>query len=386
MRLHLVGMRLLAIVALGLVLSVVLAPAAPAQQADACPFGWSPEETVWFAPPRIDTGILNPERDDGCTLLDVIWRAEPFAHHGTFVATVSRTTQEFVRDGLLRSRERALIVLAAARSDVGGPDDASIPNTCDQRVALTFDDGPSAYRPQTLAILRDRQVPATFFDSGMRVDANPQIVAFEAAEGHTVLNHTYSHPNLNQLFTSDGAAAVERELLDTEAAFADAGVTPPFKGMRPPFLAANANVRGVLDALGFAAIGATVGAGQDWLPTQTAEQTRDAVLGGLRPGGIVIMHDGPIDTAAGAAVVAALPEIIDGARAQGHCWGRVDRHGQVVATRLVPRDDPIPSVVNPVPYLPLLFGGGDPPEPFVVLQPPITPPVRRADLAPYGSD
>ena len=63
-------------------------------------------------------------------------------------------------------------------------------------IALTFDDGPSYYRPATLAHLRAKGVPATFFDTGMRLEANPQIVRFELAEGHTVLGHSYDHPNL----------------------------------------------------------------------------------------------------------------------------------------------------------------------------------------------
>lgn len=59
---------------------------------DACPNGWSPEQTVSFAPPfrpgmpgGIHTGVVNPERPDGCTLLDRIWDREPFMGHGDFV-------------------------------------------------------------------------------------------------------------------------------------------------------------------------------------------------------------------------------------------------------------------------------------------------------------
>src|SRR4051812_46843241 len=52
--------------------------------ADACPNGWSSEAHVKFN--AVDSGVTNPERDDGCTLLDAIWDAEPFASHAAFVA------------------------------------------------------------------------------------------------------------------------------------------------------------------------------------------------------------------------------------------------------------------------------------------------------------
>jgi hypothetical protein len=35
--------------------------------------------------------VTNPERADGCTLLDAIWNAEPFAGHAAFVADVRRS-------------------------------------------------------------------------------------------------------------------------------------------------------------------------------------------------------------------------------------------------------------------------------------------------------
>ena len=54
---------------------------------------------------------------------------------------------------------------------------------CTTRIALTFDDGPSFYRPQTLAHLRAKGVPATFFDLGMRLEANPQLAALRARRG-----------------------------------------------------------------------------------------------------------------------------------------------------------------------------------------------------------
>ncbi|PZG20698.1 hypothetical protein C1J01_08470 [Nonomuraea aridisoli] len=338
--------------------------------ADACPGGWSTEATVWFGPPRIDTGIPNPGRDDGCTLLDVVWQEEPFATHGEFVATVARATREFGDLGLLDAREAAAIRSAAARSDVGGPADDSVPNTCTDRVALTFDDGPSFYRSRTLEILREKQVTATFFDVGMRIDANPRLPAFERREGHLVLNHTYEHPNLNQVTVP----RLRTEMRTTEEALDRAGVERPFAGMRPPFLAANAQVRAELERLGFTVVSGDIDAA-DWLPDRPAEQLRADVAAGIADGRRnIFLHDGPIDTVAGPELMKALPLIIDDIRAAGLCFGTFDSTGAIVADRYVSSGEPIPSVVNAVPYLPLLFGGGTPPEPYRIITPtPVTP-------------
>ncbi|WP_157574886.1 polysaccharide deacetylase family protein [Jiangella muralis] len=332
---------------------------------DACPGGWSTETTVWFGPPRIDTGVANPGRDDGCTLLDVIWADEPFATHGEFVRTVVRATREFRDLGLLGRWDAAVILAAAARSSTGGPHDDSVPNTCTDRVALTFDDGPSFYRDQTLAILREKQVTATFFDAGMRIDANPQLPAFERAEGHLVLNHTYEHPNLDQVTIP----RLQQEMSDTEAALDRAGVERPFVGMRPPFLAANPQTRAELERLGFTVISGDIAA-DDWLPWLQAEDLRAGVAAGIADGRRnIFLHDGPIDTVAGEHLMEALPLMIDDIRAAGLCFGTFDSTGAIVADRYVSSGEPIPSIENAVPYLPLLFGGGLPPEPYEIITP-----------------
>ena len=363
----------IAVAASSLALLAGAAPASAQQPpADACPYGWSTEQTVAFSPHGPDSGVLNPVDAQGCTLLDVVWNAEPFRTHGDFVRVVAETARDYQRAGLLTWREVIRIIAVAARTDVGGRRDDSIDNSCPNRLAVTFDDGPSFYRSQTLAVLRDRQVPATFFDVGMRVDANPHMARFEDQEGHLVLNHTYSHPNLTQI----SLESVRRQILATEAAFARAGAPIPFRLLRPPFGASNAAVEAVAAEIGYA-VNSLFGPGgvisaPDWLPTTTAAQIRDTIVSGLRPGGVILMHDGPIDSPVGAAVIEALPQVIDAARQRGYCFGVLDRQSQVVAARHVPTHRRIPSVVNPVPYLPLIpeAAGLTPPRPYVFVNHP----------------
>jgi len=351
-----------------LLVLVVTAPAASAQTDDACPYGWSTEETVWFAPPRIDTGIANPERADGCTLLDVDLAAG--------AVRPPRPVRGDRQPGHARVRRRRPPRSAGpgqdrggrARSSVGGPGDDAIPNTCDARLAIQFDDGPSSYRSQTLAVLREKQVTGNFMDVGQRVAANPQLARFQVREGHLLLNHTMHHSNLNAVFAQAGAEGVIAEVLGAEETFAAVGAPISFRGMRTPFGSANAQVRQVLDSIGYVNFPDRIGT-DDWLPERTPQEIADAIVAQLRPGAIISLHDGPYDTVAGAATVEALGLIIDAARERGYCFGKVDRHGGVVADRHVPTGASIPMVINPVPYHELLFGGGLPPEPFVIVEP-----------------
>lgn len=64
-------------------------------------------------------------------------------------------------------------------------------------VALTFDDGPyPPYTGQLLDILKEYEVPATFFVVGRNAEKHPEIIKRIIAEGHQLGNHTYNHVDL----------------------------------------------------------------------------------------------------------------------------------------------------------------------------------------------
>src|SRR3954449_11160008 len=83
---------------------------------DACPNGWSPDEHVKFGPPvpAIDSGVMNAERADGCSVLDRIWEAEPFASHDAFFENVEAAAAARWRPAARGPAARA----AAAQSGV----------------------------------------------------------------------------------------------------------------------------------------------------------------------------------------------------------------------------------------------------------------------------
>lgn len=75
---------------------------------------------------------------------------------------------------------------------------------------LTFDDGPSSdWTPKILDLLAKHDVKATFFVVGQNAAGREDVLRRIAAEGHTVGNHTFTHPRLSTLKDVD----IEQEFL-----------------------------------------------------------------------------------------------------------------------------------------------------------------------------
>ena len=72
-----------------------------------------------------------------------------------------------------------------------------------KQLALTFDDGPDpTCTLHILAILAKYGIRATFFVIGEQAERYPQIIRAEFAAGHLLGNHTYLHPNLDEISDS----------------------------------------------------------------------------------------------------------------------------------------------------------------------------------------
>jgi peptidoglycan/xylan/chitin deacetylase (PgdA/CDA1 family) len=80
----------------------------------------------------------------------------------------------------------------------------------DHEVILTFDDGPeAATTPQVLEALARECARATFFVIGRKVEATPELARREAAEGHTVAHHTFTHPQPTLRYMGDAEARAD---------------------------------------------------------------------------------------------------------------------------------------------------------------------------------
>ena len=198
----------------------------------------------------------------------------------------------------------------------GGPAQAqrlgSSPKPAAGTVRLTFDDGPvRANTPRILNVLSNYGVKATFFVIGERARRYPRLVKREHREGHSVQNHTYTHPELTTL----GSAEVRRELRATNRAIRAAGVPRPYR-FRPPRGHTNARIRGVGASLGLIQTFWSVDP-HDWA-NPPASEICSRVVSNARAESIVLLHDG-----SGSNTVEALPCIIERLRAQGYRFGKL---------------------------------------------------------------
>lgn len=62
----------------------------------------------------LDSGVANPARPDGTTLLDAVWAGAPFRSKGALLARVGAVVDAWVADGLLE-RAGGAAVLRTAR-------------------------------------------------------------------------------------------------------------------------------------------------------------------------------------------------------------------------------------------------------------------------------
>lgn len=183
-------------------------------------------------------------------------------------------------------------------------------------VALTFDDGPSPeYTPRILDILREYEVPATFFMVGVHVEKYPDIARRIVAEGHEVGNHTYTHINVP---TASTRRLTQELIHTTHIIYETTGQYPTYA--RPPRGLYDGRYRRLTALQGQSVVLWTLSS-QDWQIGANRNQLVRRVLSRVKPGDIILFHDsGALIRHEGGnrmATVEALPAIIEGIRALG---------------------------------------------------------------------
>jgi peptidoglycan-N-acetylglucosamine deacetylase len=183
-----------------------------------------------------------------------------------------------------------------------------------RRIYLTFDDGPN--EPATATILETlaaRRVPAAFFMVGEHVRRFPGLSRDVVGARHMVGNHTYNHVKLHFA----GPERIRAQLTKTHDTIASVtGVNPrSFRaphGYRSPFLRAAAR------EFGYTVFGWTFGVFDTARPG--VEEIRRRVRTRLRPGAIVLLHDGDGYDPVGDRMQTAhaLPGIIEDGRNAGY--------------------------------------------------------------------
>ncbi|SPF80454.1 polysaccharide deacetylase family protein [Pseudoprimorskyibacter insulae] len=181
-------------------------------------------------------------------------------------------------------------------------------------VAMTFDDGPHPrLTPLLLDMLKARGLRATFYLIGNRVVKWPDIVKRIADEGHEIGNHSWSHPFLSKL----GNDAVLSEIDRTTDAIYKVTGRPPVT-FRPPYGAFTNKQRQMLyQKRNLPTVLWSVDP-QDWRKPG-ASTVAKRILGGSRPGAIILSHDIHTGT------VNAMPGTLDGLHERGYQLGTVSQ-------------------------------------------------------------
>jgi peptidoglycan/xylan/chitin deacetylase (PgdA/CDA1 family) len=176
-----------------------------------------------------------------------------------------------------------------------------------REVAFGFDDGPWTETPEFVRMLERAGVRATFFMIGRQVTAayRPMLLR-ELRDGDVLGDHTWSHPDLTR--SSEARSQLLRTL---EVIRGLTGYTPCV--FRPPYGAYDTSVLRTARSLGLATVLWNVDPA-DWAEPGTGAILQ-RVLAQVRPGSIVISHDGG---GTRSQTLAAYPEIIRTLRSRGY--------------------------------------------------------------------
>lgn len=162
--------------------------------------------------------------------------------------------------------------------------------TDEKVVALTFDAGSDrGFAKEILDVLAAHGIEASFAVTGKWAEAHSDLVSRIAAEGHTIINHTYDHPHLEDLSTAQrlGQLARGEQVLSRISG----QTTKPY--FRLPYGSYDQQVLRDVGAAGYPYV---VGWTVDTLGWKgvAPDEIVDRCVDALRPGTIVLMHVGSL--------------------------------------------------------------------------------------------
>jgi peptidoglycan/xylan/chitin deacetylase (PgdA/CDA1 family) len=201
-----------------------------------------------------------------------------------------------------------------------------------REVALTFDDGPSRYTPRLLRTLRRLHAPATFFPIGYAITGYRRPFRLLRRSGHPIGDHTMNHPLLSEFQAVRQAAEI-----DGQARLLKQAGLPYPRLFRPPYGGFDATTLALLHQRRMLMVLWSVNPADYYRPGTKVIVRR--VMEAVRPGAIVLMHDGGGDRSQ---TVAAVPRIVHKLRRRGY---------RVVSVPRLLADDPPPRHQGPPPNM-----------------------------------
>ena len=190
-----------------------------------------------------------------------------------------------------------------------------------KKLAVTFDDGPDPrWTPKILDVLKEKRVPATFFVIGVDASQWPNLLKREYAEGHSIGNHTYTHPNFEEISPTQlkWELNLTQRLIGSTLGAKSILFRPPYGiDHQPEYAEEVAQLPNAQD-MGYLIVGQRIDT-HDWRQVDgrqvPAQEIIDNALRQADDGNIILLHDGGGDRAQ---TVAALPKIIDALRDRGY--------------------------------------------------------------------
>lgn len=156
-------------------------------------------------------------------------------------------------------------------------------------IYLTFDAGyENGNTEPILDALKKHNVSATFFVVGHYLESSPELVKRMLAEGHTVGNHTYNHPDMSSISSMD---AFRKEMEDVEKKYKEITGQDMVKFYRPPQGKYSMENLKMAQELGYHTFFWSL-AYVDWYQDKQPgkEEAFKKLLGRIHPGSIVLLH------------------------------------------------------------------------------------------------
>lgn len=151
-----------------------------------------------------------------------------------------------------------------------------------REVALTFDGGPTGYyTPRVLRKLRRAGVPATFFIRGQLIHGHADLLRKEIRAGHELANHSFSHPH----FPSSAELKKTNRLIRGATGFKPCLFRPPYGSVDSALIRRSWRE-------GMLTITWDVDSWDSLYEHVSASTVYSRVVGNVRPGSIILMHDG----------------------------------------------------------------------------------------------
>lgn len=185
-----------------------------------------------------------------------------------------------------------------------------------RELLLTIDDGPDPRQtPQILDALAKAQVRAVFFVIGKNVEAHPSLCRRMVEEGHSVQNHTFSHPSAT--FWSARPRRAMEEIERCSLAIRNSTGRMPIQ-FRAPVGMANPFVHLVAESCGLKMVGWSA-TGHDGIthdPASVVHRIRKSAA----PGGIVLVHESHLRGMRAGERACTLSELLNTLKADGYIF------------------------------------------------------------------